>query len=153
MKKLFVAVLMLSAVLFLAPAAQAGSPTKVLKQFAERATNADWSGVLTLLDGNYKQTQLIEFHKGDTMRFLNELFCGTLKSDPSKFICPGIAKVLKVKYAGCGKTIKESEVLTRAEAKFSVTTRDGQVFIMKLSVLGHTQGSGKTLYRLAGAVG
>ena len=47
---------------------------KHIENFAKRAEKHNVNGVLALIDGSYKQVQLIGMLKQDTTQFLNECF-------------------------------------------------------------------------------
>jgi hypothetical protein len=130
----------------------AENPKSILKNFAKRAEKHNVNGVLALIDGSYKQVQLIGILKQDTTQFLNELFCGKNIKDDSKFKCVGFNDIKKCTFTGM-KKIKTPDInKIYANAYFKVETNAGEVYKVQLFLV-RIQRSTDSLYRIAGAVG
>lgn len=146
----------LAAIMFLSFNIQAETadkkPKKLLKKFASRVTNHDLKGILVLLDGSYKQVQLIGTLDNDTTIFINELLCGYSMNDEKKFICSKLNEVKKCSFLKCGKFDSETNNPAYASATFKIETNGGLKIKISLVVVKHRTDTG-VLYRLAGGVG
>ncbi len=127
-------------------------PTKLLKKFAARVTSHDLKGILVLLDGSYKQVQLIGTHKNDTSKFINELFCGYSTADNKTFMCATLNEVKKCTYMKMGEFDSETNSPAYASVNYRIDTNDGRKIKISLLVVRITTSTG-VLFRLAGAVG
>ncbi|HPB03091.1 MAG TPA: hypothetical protein PLZ67_09065 [Bacteroidales bacterium] len=127
-------------------------PTKLLKKFAARVEAHDVKGVIALLDGSYKQVQLIGMHKNDTAKFVNELFCGYSTADNKTFICANISNIKKCSFMRLGKFDSDTKSPAYASVNYRIDTFDGQKIKISLVVVRITTSTG-VLFRLAGAVG
>lgn len=127
-------------------------PTKLLKKFADRVESHDVKGILALLDGSYKQVQLIGTQKNDTTRFINELFCGYSTSDNKTFICTNLSDIKKCAFMKLGKFDSDTKSPAYASVNYRIETFDGKKVKISLVVVRITTSTG-VLFRLAGAVG
>lgn len=127
-------------------------PGKLLKKFAARVEAHDVKGVLALLDGSYKQVQLIGTNKNDTTKFINELFCGYSTADNKTFMCAKINDIKKCSFMKLGKFDSETKSPAYASVNYRIDTYDGQKIKISLVVVRITTSTG-VLFRLAGAVG
>ena len=127
-------------------------PSKLLKKFADRVENHDIKGILALLDGSYKQVQLIGMHKNDTTRFINELFCGYSTADNTTFMCAKINDIKKCSLMKLGKFDSETKSPAYASVNYRIDTYDGLKIKISIVVVRITTSTG-VLFRLAGAVG
>ncbi len=126
------------------------NPKSIAKEFANRVEAHDLKGVLALVDGSYKQVQLIGMHKNDTTRFMNELFCGSV-SGSSNFRCVAFTEIKECEVEKIGKfAVNGSQSF--AQVSFEITANNGEEMIVQLTMVKIVN-SKKTLYRLAGAVG
>ncbi|PLW92393.1 MAG: hypothetical protein C0592_11050 [Marinilabiliales bacterium] len=153
MKKILIALLAVGFISFNAMAdTDAKKPNKLLKKFATRVTNHDTKGILVLLDGAYKQVQLIGTLENDTTKFINELFCGYDLKNESNFVCFKLSEIKKCSFWKCGKFDNESNNPAYASATFKVENYAGVKIKVTLVVVKHTTSTG-FLFRVAGAVG
>lgn len=130
----------------------AENPKNILKNFAKRAEKHNVNGVLALIDGSYKQVQLIGMLKQDTTQFLNELFCGHDVKDASVFKCVAFNDIKKCTLSSM-KKIKTPDInKIYANVYFRVETNAGDVYKAQLFLV-RIQRSNDSLYRIAGAVG
>lgn len=127
-------------------------PTKLLKKFADRVTSHDVKGMLALIDGSYKQVQLIGTLKNDTAKFINEMLCGYNATDNKTFMCGQLSDVKKCTYMKTGEFDSETNSPAYASVNFRVDTFDGRKIKLSLIVVRITTTTG-TLFRIAGAVG
>ena len=81
------------------------SPKSIAAEFAKRAEAHDLRGLLALIDGSYKQVQLIGMHKNDTTSFINELFCGNV-NDSKEFRCVAFTEIKSCEVEKVGKLHK-----------------------------------------------
>lgn len=132
------------------PCLAGDSPKSLAKDFADRVEAHDIKGVLALVDGSYKQVQLIGMHKNDTTRFMNELFCGSV-SGSSNFRCVAFSEVKKCEVKKIGK-FSENGSQAFAQVSFEITANNGETALVQLTMVKIVN-SKKTLYRFAGAVG
>jgi len=145
--------LLLSGLSFSALAENTGKkPTKLLKKFAARVEAHDVKGILTLLDGSYKQVQLIGTNKNDTTKFISELFCGYSTADNKTFICAKLSDIKNCVFMKIGKFDSDAKSPAYASVNYRIDTFDGQKIKISLVVVRITTSTG-TLFRLAGAVG
>jgi len=145
--------LLLTGLSFSAQAESTGKkPTKLLKKFAARVESHDVKGILTLLDGSYKQVQLIGTHKNDTTRFISELFCGYNAADNKTFVCAKLSDIKKCSFMKLGKFDSDTKSPAYASVNYRLETFDGQKIKISLVVVRITTSTG-LLFRLAGAVG
>ncbi|HBG69248.1 MAG: hypothetical protein A2W93_04090 [Bacteroidetes bacterium GWF2_43_63] len=156
MKKVFqvlFAALLLCSISMAAHAETTGKkPTKLLKKFAARVESHDVKGILTLLDGSYKQVQLIGTNKNDTTKFISELFCGYSTVDNKTFMCVKLSDIKKCSFMKLGKFDSDTKSPAYASVNYRIDTYDGQKIKINLVVLRITTSTG-VLFRLAGAVG
>lgn len=153
MKKILIALLAIGFISFNVMADTNGkNPTKLLKKFAARVTSHDTKGILVLLDGAYKQVQLIGTLDNDTTRFIDELFCGNDLNNESGFVCFKLSEIKKCSYWKCGKFDSETNNPAYASATFKVENYAGLKIKVTLVVVKHTTSNG-FLFRVAGAVG
>lgn len=127
-------------------------PTKLVKKFADRVESHDIKGILALIDGSYKQIQLIGTHKNDTSKFISELFCGYSTSDNSTFICAGLNDIKKCVFMKLGDFDSKTNSPAYASVNYRIETYDGKKIKINLTVVRITTSTG-VLFRLAGAVG
>jgi len=128
-----------------------GKPGKLLKKFASRVEMHDVKGMLALVDGSYKQVQLIGMHKNDTTRFINELMCGNNTAD-NVFSCVKLNDIKSCDLMKVGKFDSDTNSPAYASVTYKVETYDGKKIKVSLVVVRITTSTG-TLFRIAGAVG
>jgi hypothetical protein len=128
-------------------------PTKLLKKFASRVESHDINGIMALLDGSYKQVQLVGLNQNDTIKFINELFCGYSTSDNKTFKCAKISDIKKCTFMRIGKFDSETNSPAYASVNYRIDTYDGDKIKISLVVVRIITGSGGILFRLAGAIG
>jgi len=127
-------------------------PTKLLKKFADRVESHDVKGILALIDGSYKQIQLIGTHSNDTVKFIGELFCGYNAADNSTFTCVALSDIKKCVFLKLGDFDSKTNSPAYASVNYRVETFDGKKVKINLTVVRITTSTG-VLFRLAGAVG
>lgn len=126
------------------------NPKSIANEFAKRASAHDLKGVLALVDGSYKQVQLIGMHKNDTTSFINEFFCGNI--DGSKeFRCIAFSEVKSCEVEKVGKFV-ENGSQSFAQVTFEVKANNGDEVLVQLTMVKIVTNK-KALYRLAGVVG
>lgn len=153
MKKIVFALLALTLISFNSMAdTNAKKPKKLLKKFATRVTNHDLKGVLVLLDGSYKQVQLIGTLDNDTTQFVDELFCGYDLKNESSFKCMKLNEIKKCSFWKCGDFDSETNNPAYASATFKLENYAGLKIKVTLVVVKHTTSTG-FLFRVAGSVG
>lgn len=153
MKKILFAVLALTFISFNSMAdTDAKKPKQLLKKFASRVSSHDLKGILVLLDGSYKQVQLIGTLDNDTTKFIDELFCGYELKNESNFKCMKMSEIKKCSFWKCGDFDSESNNPAYASATFKLEDYAGLKIKVTLVVVRHTTNTGY-LYRMAGSVG
>ena len=153
MKKIVFAILALTLISFNSMAdTNAKKPKKLLKKFATRVTDHDLKGILVLLDGSYKQVQLIGTLDNDTTQFIDELFCGYELKNESNFKCMKLSEIKKCSFWKCGDFDSETNNPAYASATFKLEDYAGLKIKVTLVVVKHTTSTG-FLFRVAGAVG
>jgi len=126
---------------------------KVLKLFAKRVSTHDVKRTMVLIDGSFKQIQLINILKNDTLSFLNNFFCGKTAENNS-VNCANFMDIKECKFKHAGYFMQKDKNFAMAPVIFTITLKSGIVFDTQLMLLRYSNaGKKKFLYRLAGIVG
>jgi len=89
-----------------------------LNLFCNAVKTHNYQRVMGLMDDGYRMEQHDKFHKGNTKRFLNELFCGKLTTE-DRFKCIKFDKVLDIETASKGEGESEVAIMMRVSDKKS----------------------------------
>lgn len=89
-----------------------------VKEFVEAAKDGNRRRLMGLMDPGYRMEQHDKFHEGNTKRFLDELFCGSL-IDGSGFKCIKIKNIKDVELASLGEGDRNVAVVFRVSDKKS----------------------------------
>jgi hypothetical protein len=96
------------------------------------------------MDITYKLEQHDKFHKGNTERFLNELFCGS-RIDQEGFKCIPLKKIRSIQLASKGDGDNHINVV------FRVGDKKTKIDVLLTVVV--TEINGEKVYGIYGAVG
>lgn len=87
-----------------------------LNIFCKAAMDHNEARMMALMDDGYRMEQHDKFHKGNTTRFLNELFCGKVITE-EKYKCLKFSKITRCEKVNIGEGEKEVAVIVRATVK------------------------------------
>lgn len=87
-----------------------------VSDFVEAAKSGNRRRLMGLMDPGYRMEQHDKFQKGNTKRFLDELFCGSLV-DGSGFKCVKIKNIRNVEVASLGEGERNIAVVFRVSEK------------------------------------
>ncbi len=100
--------------------------------------------LMGLMDDGYRLEQHDKFHKGNTKRFLDELFCGKVTTE-ERFKCIKLKNVKSIQLGSKGEGDKEVAVV------FRVGDKKEQIDV--ILTIKITLKNGKKEYGIVGAVG
>jgi hypothetical protein len=115
-----------------------------ISEFKEAVLAKNKVRLMALMDPAYKMEQHDKFHKGNTDRFLNELFCGSIVGG-SGFKCVQIKKVRGIELASKGEGDKTVVLV------FQVSEKKIRVDVILTAVM--RMEDGVKVYGMRGAVG
>ena len=115
-----------------------------LKGFERGVSLKDPAGLLKFIDGEYRKSQHDGMHKGNTPRFIDELFCGNY-AHRKGFGCIRLQQITKMKRVYVRKQGAGYEV------EYLVNSSDKSIICKWQVTVKKTKGT--TMYGLVGAVG
>lgn len=115
-----------------------------IQTFMEATLDKNQARLMSLMDPGYRMEQHDKFHKGNTTRFLDELFCGSVVGE-NGFKCIKLKKVKNIEVASVG----EGEV--SVPIVFRVSDKKTSVDVI-LTIKIREQ-DGRKKYGIVGAVG
>ncbi len=114
--------------------------------FSEAVRNHDLRAILSCMDDNYLEEQLVSFHQKDTTAFLNDQFCGESPGGGS-FACLDMDKISVV-----GEPLTEQ--VNDAAWQLTMTITDGKKTVCAVWTIEEREGEGaESIFGLRGAVG